>query len=846
MNAFTNYLCAQLEQMLEKRRVVVFYDPRSEFAPLFDRELEAIGSGADGLVNVVIGEELTALARFSGSFFALRAAVESSVARDEPGRLIVYLPGAERDRHGSILMELEKGGVCYEPQLKRQARTVLRTFYTDGDIDEMLSSDALTYSDVVAFVGQAESGGDASILRAIFGGASSEGLLVNWIATNERDGDIVAKGGLAELYRLVDARLGFSLPPDVTLSEARGRTVRYLLVNEFRSDLTGEPPVSVAMVPSSPSKEHRVRIQTVIDALRQQHRDQYAALADGVEEDLGLSGADIDPGCLGDASTFRFEEARLLTKAIELTATRSYQEALEILVGRAHSFWLDRELSRQAQWGACQIAAELGEQIKRTEQLLRPQFGDATAWVSAYSSPRGWFEVDRLRRRLETWVAQMDDEPEAERAIALVRHEHDELLKRMASGFSSALVAAEWSVPNVLHQTQIYPQDVQAAGGRIAYILVDALRYEMGVELSEQLQGVQELSVRPAVAALPTITPVGMAALLPGAASSFSVIDDRGKLCARVDGAVVPDLSARLKFFKSRVPGLVDMTLGKLLQTRTAKLASAISAAPLVLVRSQEIDLAGETDDDLFPRHVMDTSILNIARAVRKLAAAGVESFVITADHGHQFSSRKEEDMRTDSPGGSTVDIHRRCWAGRGGTTPPGTVRVSGPELGYETDLDFVFPTGLGVFKAGGGLTYHHGGISLQEIVIPVVTFRVPNVAEKKQRGQVVKLAGVPKELTNRTFGVRLLLVGDLLATEPIVLRIALISGDAQVGKAGMAVGGELDRAADVLTMQPGAEASLGIMLNDDKCESVRIVVLDPATDAVLAQSETIPVRLAI
>jgi hypothetical protein len=35
-------------------------------------------------------------------------------------------------------------------------------------------------------------------------------------------------------------------------------------------------------------------------------------------------------------------------------------------------------------------------------------------------------------------------------------------------------------------------------------------------------------------------------------------------------------------------------------------------------------------------------------------------------------------------------------------------------------------------------------------------------------------------------------------------------------------------------------------MLTDDKCENVRVVVQDPASDAVLAQSETIPVKLAI
>ena len=143
----------------------------------------------------------------------------------------------------------------------------------------------------------------------------------------------------------------------------------------------------------------------------------------------------------------------------------------------------------------------------------------------------------------------------------------------------------------------------------------------------------------------------------------------------------------------------------------------------------------------------METVIGNIARAARKLASAGVESFVVTADHGHQFALRKEEDMRIDAPGGDTVELHRRCWIGRGGATPPGTIRVSAAELGYDSDLDFVFPTGLGVFKAGGDLAYHHGGISLQEMVVPVVTFRIPaRLGAGGAAASVVHLEDVPDD----------------------------------------------------------------------------------------------------
>ena len=145
------------------------------------------------------------LARFKGSFFAVRFAVEDLVAVDMPDPLLIYLPGAERDPKSSVLMELEKAGTTYEPQLKRLARNVLRQVYTDGDIDEMLKPEALGYQDVVAYLRQAESGGQASILKTIFGEAGSEAILVQWLADANHDRAIADKEATGELYRLVEA-----------------------------------------------------------------------------------------------------------------------------------------------------------------------------------------------------------------------------------------------------------------------------------------------------------------------------------------------------------------------------------------------------------------------------------------------------------------------------------------------------------------------------------------------------------------------------------------------------------------------------------------------------------------
>ena len=149
------------------------------------------------------------------------------------------------------------------------------------------------------------------------------------------------------------------------------------------------------------------------------------------------------------------------------------------------------------------MIAELGREIERVRTAMDTAGADPAKWVQAYAAEDGWYRVDSLQRRLETWVAKMDEEPETAKALALVRREHEELLKRMADGFAKAFEQAGWAVPGALHQTRVYPDVVQVMGGRVAYFFVDAMRYEMGVELAKQLEGTKDLTIRPAIAALP-------------------------------------------------------------------------------------------------------------------------------------------------------------------------------------------------------------------------------------------------------------------------------------------------------------------------------------------------------
>ena len=84
----------------------------------------------------------------------------------------------------------------------------------------------------------------------------------------------------------------------------------------------------------------------------------------------------------------------------------------------------------------------------------------------------------------------------------------------------------------------------------------------------------------------------------------------------------------------------------------------------------------------------------------------------------------------------------------------------------------------------------------------------------------------------------------SMLGTDTPVMP-TLMSNGRQVGRVGMALGADL-RADGSVALAVGTEATVGFMLDDDSVESVRIVVLDPATDAELYRSPEIPVRLGV
>src|SRR5262249_25337393 len=160
-----------------------------------------------------------------------------------------------------------------------------------------------------------------------------------------------------------------------------------------------EAPPSLDGVAKPATKAEQAAVRELARQLRTSFPGEYPALADLIEEELGLKSAKLDPSALGAIDTFRFEERALLLHAGDLIACGEYDKALGLVTEREQSFWLDRDVARKAQWEAIRRMAELGNVAAQVRAAVRKTSGNTAVWLNAYVGRDGWYRLDQAQRR---------------------------------------------------------------------------------------------------------------------------------------------------------------------------------------------------------------------------------------------------------------------------------------------------------------------------------------------------------------------------------------------------------------------------------------------------------------
>jgi len=686
----------------------------------------------------------------------------------------------------------------------------------------------------------------------------------------------------SELQDLLHSRWGLGLPANATLPDWRQRAQRALLLREFLHDWHGDELTAFAKQSLPVGKAAEENALNDLKALRRNHAGAYIAIAARVEEELGLREliSSERPGVLGAIDTFPCEEQFLLRSVDAFLAKGEAAKAQELVLARHDSFWLvgqptdPTQSQRRLQWELARTAASLGLALDQAEAQLPKPTAPVEHWL-AYQADLA-HHVDGLQRRLEQQVAELTAAAvEVAQGLEQLRNRYEQLLDRQTQRFTDAFQQAGWLIPGAMAQTRMWAERVQPGAGRAVVFWVDALRYEMGASLHERFSGwsreqLSDLRLEIAQAALPSITPVGMSALLPGAERSFAVTEGDGEPCSVVDGVPVgwnDDKAKRLAHLRQRVPAAVVLSLVEVIRSKEAVLLEKLAGNGPVVITSIGIDEAGERDSDerlANMRADMQRELDTIEEAVRRLAALPLEQplerFVVTADHGFlHLPLGREQAMRIPPPAGKNFKLERRCWIGHPSAVNDPCVEIPATALGYGTDgLSVVVPRSAGVFKAGGSLCYHHGGTSIQELLIPVLSFRCapqtpkPETSQGTGKGKRNKKEAWPGELperiTNRILMLPIELPVDLMnhgKERQVVLAAYDSKSHELIATPIQAIGAEIVRDTNRLALTPGQAATIGLMLPAEvSAKKLYLELRDAATDLVLHKSPDLAVDL--
>ena len=476
--------------------------------------------------------------------------------------------------------------------------------------------------------------------------------------------------------------------------------------------------------------------------------------------------------------------------------------------------------------------------------------------------------MDRWQRRLEEQAAAVPDGIEISAGLEVLRKRYEALLDQQAQRFTAALQTAGWLLPSALPQTSIWNQRVQAGGGGrwCSGSMPCATRWARHCMNASALGAEQlsDLKLEIGQAALPSITPVGMAALLPGAEKSFQVIDQNEEACSVVVGVAVgwsDDKAKRIAHLKQRVPTAVVLNLSQVISTKSNQLAESLQGNGPVVITNIGIDEAGERDRDELSANVradMQQELELIEEAVRRLNELELETpcerFVITADHGYiHLPLGREEAMRIPAPNGKKRKLERRCWIGHPSAINEPCVEIPPSALGYGPEgLSVIVPRSAGVFKAGGSLCYHHGGTSIQELLIPVLSFRctppspapaTASSSSSRKRSKKEAWPGeLPEKVTNRILMLPIEIPVDLMNHGQSANWCSLPRRQNDELLATPSSDRCRSRPRNEPT-HPGQPATIGVMLPSDISASF-ISARDAATDIVLHKSPDLPVDL--
>ena len=451
------------------------------------------------------------------------------------------------------------------------------------------------------------------------------------------------------------------------------------------------------------------------------------------------------------------------------------REVADVVHHRQDSLWSAKYVKL---YQAIQNASELLAAIAGLPHTM------ATADLGLEKYQADWFRIDQQYR----WFTHAYQTADFQKPLEALKAEVDKqytnkYLYDFGGRWQQALEpTGQWKAAALEPQAQFFQRHVAPVvkDGRTKAVVIisDGMRYEIAHELASMIRGEDrfDASLSALLGSLPSYTQLGMASLLP----HLTLELDPKALPVLADGKPTDGTPNRDKILQA-VKGHA-ISAAAVLAMPGDELRDLYKQHQIFYVYHDRIDAAGDkaaTERTVF--EAAEETLRELLLLVKKWTNANATNILITADHGFLYQDIPLETSYyvSESPHGDEVTrINRRYVLGRSLKASPSFMTFTSAQAGLAGDLDIQIPKSIHrIPLPGAGTRYVHGGASLQEIVVPVVT------VNKKRRSDIrpvnVDLMPETDKITTGQLAVRLLQrepVTDKI--QPRRVRLGLHVGD--------------------------------------------------------------------
>ncbi|MBW8351813.1 BREX-1 system phosphatase PglZ type A [Bacillus sp. IITD106] len=323
-----------------------------------------------------------------------------------------------------------------------------------------------------------------------------------------------------------------------------------------------------------------------------------------------------------------------------------------------------------------------------------------------------------------------------------------------------AEMAEQWSLPGVLSQQRFYSSIVAphiSKGERVFVIISDAMRYEVGLELAERLntETMGTCDAQTILSVLPSVTKLGMASLLPHKTIDF---DASGRVI--VNGKDSSGLDNRKAIIETAVEDSIAVHYQDIREMNKAGRRETFKGKKLIYIYHDTIDAMGDkASTEIYTFNAVETALNQLYDLVKIIRddLSGTNVY-ITADHGFLYQREPlEESDKIEKEQMETVEVKRRYILSKEKRDVSGQIAINiSSVIKNELELTAYVPNGtIRNRTQGTGVNFVHGGASLQEIVVPLLSFKNRRAGQKGVQAISkvdIKLTSMTRRITNSIF----------------------------------------------------------------------------------------------